>query len=242
MPEGQSIREVEPTKPLADAVREVFERRASHGPRKLILEMYRNKFDTLLMTLPKEQRDTIAIKIQRLFVMIGAAFAEYGSRFVDFVRNVLVLPMIWATKDFPTDKYYQLNLSGAQAWGEFALRTTKTATAERMNYRDHFWNAAAAGVPMWSIAGAVGVGTLEGAKVGALFSPAGAAVGAAAGAVGGAVLAGATSLFYKIKDTLLGPTVVYYGLYSFHATGITINRVEHTTPSVPFRSGSVLNT
>jgi hypothetical protein len=225
MTEKQSIREAEPKPTLADQVREVFERRAAAGERKLILETYKEGFEKLLMTIPPEKRDTIAVQIQKLFVTIGGALSEYGSRFVDFVRNTTVFPMLLATKDFPKDKYYQLNLAGAQAWGEFALKTTKTATAERMLYRDKFLPAAITGVPMGGLIGAVSIGAYEGIQYGAVAGIQGAVAGAVVGAIGGGILAGGTSLFYKVKDALIGPPVLYYGLYTFKAPGIDASKV-----------------
>lgn len=232
MGEGAPVREVEPNEPLGEAIRKVFERRAEHGKRKLIMETYMSKFDDLLKILPQEKRDTISIRVQRMFLKIGAGFAEYASRFTDFIRNALVAPMIWATKDFPRDKYYQVNLAGAQAWGEFALRTTKTATAERMNYRDHFWNATASGVPWGSVAGAVSLGAFEGMKYGTLAAgAAGAAVGAAAGAVGGLIVSGARSLAFNLQDAIIGPPVVYYDLFSFHGPSLKITAPAEKAPS-----------
>lgn len=235
MGEQQRPREVEPNIPIADAVRQVFERRAAHGERRLILETYRKRFDDLLKTLPKENRDTMSIKIQRLFVTIGGGFAEYASRFVDFARNVFVAPMVWATQDFPKDKYYQLNLAGAEAWGEFAMRTTATATKERSAYRDHFFSSAMAGVPFGGVAGAVALGALEGTKLGLLGGVVGAAAGAAIGAATGAALSGGRSLLLKLQDAVIGPPVAYYGLYSFHSPFMVVAQSPVGLPSVsPF--------
>lgn len=234
MAEGQTIREVDPKLPLVDAIQEIFERRAKAGERKVILETYRESFEKLLMTIPKENRDTIAIKIQKVLVDISGQFAEYGSRFMDFIRNTVVFPMLMATEDFPKDKYYQLNLSGAKAWGEFALNTTKTATAERVAYRDHIVHAAATGIPVWGTLGAVGLGLAEGAAKGSLFSPAGAAVGAVAGGIGGFFLGGGTSLFYSIKDALIGPPIVYYNLFTFKGPTFDVSKTTQL-PSMPGR-------
>lgn len=231
MAEGQSPREVESHIKLADAVQQVFERRAAAGKRKLILETYQQKFNQLLLTLPGEKRDTIAVEIQRLFVTIGGAFSEYGSRFIDFVRNVFVFPMIVATEDFPKDKYYQMNLAGAKAWGEFALNTTKTATAERMSYRDNFLGSVLTGIPTGGLMGAVAMGTLEGTKIGTLAGGlGGAALGAVGGAAGGALLGGATSLFLRAKDAIIGPPVLYYSIFSLNGPTFQLNVTEQTVP------------
>lgn len=204
MPEGQTLREVEPTIPLADAVSAIFERRAKHGDRELIMETYTQKFEKLLETLPKENRDNLAIKIQKFFVKVDGWFAEYGARVADFVRNVTVWPMIRAQDDFPNDVNYQAGLARAQSWGEFALRTTKTATAARMAYRDNFFPSA---LTVGTI-GAIGAGVAEGVTYGALAGLHGAAIGAV---VGGAV-GGGLSLMLQLKDRIMGPPVLYFGL------------------------------
>lgn len=238
MPEGQSIREVEPKTSLADAVREVFERRATKGERKLILELYEQKFEQLLATLPKANRDTMAIKIQKFGVKIGAYISEYGARFSDYIRNIFVWPMIAATRDFPKDKYYQIELARAKAWGEFGRDTTKTATQERMAYRNHFLHSALTGVGQGSIFGALG-GALfaasEGAKIGFMG---GGLYGAAIGAAVGGTIGGAVSLTLAIKDRLLGPPVIYYNLFGGGGGGsIRINTGGGgslpTIPSMP---------
>ncbi len=215
MGEGQSIREVEPNMPLADAVTAIFERRAHHGERHLILETYQKKFEEILEHLPKEKRNTTAIQLQRLSVTIGGSIAEYSSRLSDFVRNIVNWPMVAAVEDFPKDKYYQIELARAQAWGEFAVNTTKTATAERMAYRDHFLPNALVGAGTLGSLGLVGglaAGALEGGKVGLLGGLQGAAIGAAVGAAVGGAIGGASSLVLRVKDMFLGPPAAYYHL------------------------------
>jgi len=231
MSEGQSIREVEPSVPLADAIKQIFERRATHGERKLILESYQSKFDKLLETLPKEKRDTTAIKIQKFGVKIGAYLSEYGARFSDFVRNVFVWPMIAATEDFPKDKYYQIELARAKAWGDFARDTTITATAERMAYRDFFLPNALVGAGTAGTLGLFGglaVGATEGTKIGVVT---GGLYGAAIGAAVGAAIGGGTALVLQIKDRLLGPPVLYYSLFSGSGAAININSGSTSTLS-----------
>lgn len=202
MGENQSVREVEPNKPLAEAVREVFERRARAGERKLILETYQQKFDQLLQTLPKENRDRLAVKIQKFFININGWLSEYGARFGDFIRSIVVWPMIRGVKDFPQDPIYQIELARAQAWGDFALRTTKTATAARTAYRDKLLPSAIT----FGALGAVGTGIVYGAQYGAIAGLQGAAIGAAAGGI----IGGGISLGLRVKDLLMGPPAVYY--------------------------------
>jgi hypothetical protein len=205
MPEVTSHREHEPKRPLADLVGDVFERRASRGDRSLILDTYKEKFEQLVNTLPKEQQDTLTVQIQKVFVAISGTFAEYGARIGDFIRNVTVWPMIKANKDFPKDVYYQIGLARAQAWGEFAMRTTKTATKARMAYRDKFLPSAATGGFM----GAVGVGVYEGLTKGALVAG---VQGAAIGAVAGGIIGGGMSAFLQLKDKVMGPPVLFFDL------------------------------
>lgn len=69
---------------------------------------------------------------------LRGVFAEYGARFGDFINNIINWPMIRATPDYPKDKFYQIELAQAKAWGGFARDTTRTATAERTGYRDLF--------------------------------------------------------------------------------------------------------
>ncbi len=220
----QPIHEIEPKKPLADAVRDVFERRARNGERKLIMETYQQKFEALLKTMPKEHQNTTMVRIQRELVKIEGAVHEYGARFADFIRKVFVWPMIAATENFPKDKYYQVELARASAWGEFAANTTKTATAERNAYRDNFLPTAIIGAES---VGAVGtfigasLGVVGGAKSGALAGASvGGIYGAGIGAIAGGVLGGATSLVMRLKDQIWGPPVKYYNLNTmFQAKG-----------------------
>jgi len=202
--------------PLEREIQAVFDRRAEHGERRLILDTYLEKFDNLLKTMPKEQRDTAMVKIQRFVVKIGGYISEYTARFTDFVRSVVVWPMVAATQDFPKDKYYQIELARAKAWGEFARDTTKTATSERMAYRDHFFPSALVGAEALGIFGTVAgatylgatKGTIAGAAVGGLY-------GAAAGAVVGGAIGGTAALVMRLKDRIFGPPAVYYSLFTY---------------------------
>lgn len=214
MPESQSIHEVEPKKPLADAVREVFERRATKGEQKLIIKTYQKKLEALVQKMPAEQQKDIAIKIQKGITVIRGAFAEYGARFIDFMRKIFLWPMIRVDKDFPKDKYYQIELARAKAWGEFGMDTTKTATAERTAYRDHFLSTSLSHAQ--AVGASVGVssalwGALEGAKIGTVVGLG--AQGAAAGAVVGGIAGGAYSLSLFMKDKIMGPPTAFYDLF-----------------------------
>lgn len=206
-------------RPLAALIEDVFERRiatASVKPeRRLIMETYAEKFREIVNTLPPEKRDTTAIQLQKIFVKLGSVFSEYGARFSDFVNNIINWPMIRATTDFPKDKHYQMGLARAKAWGGFALDTTKTATAERFAYRDHFLPSAVIGAEQGALVGgamsipiAIGLGADLGAKTGLLAG----AAGVAGGALLGGALGGATALIMRLKDRIIGPPVVYYEL------------------------------
>ncbi len=226
MAEIQPTRERETGTSLASQINEIFERRATAGDRKLILETYQQKFDQLLLTLPKEKRDTIAIKIQQFAVKIGGYISEYSARFSDFVRNVVVWPMAAASEEFPKDKYYQIELARAKAWGEFARDTTKTATAERMAYRDHFLPSAITGAEaggiFGAVAGAMFAGVAKGTEIG--FIAGGGLQGAAIGAAVGGALGGGTALLMGIKDRIIGPPVLYYSLFAgMGGSSININ-------------------
>lgn len=213
MAEGQSMREREIGTSLASQINEVFERRATAGDRKLIMDTYRQKFEHLIRTLPKEKQDTAMVKIQRAIVKVSGAFYEYGARFTDFVRKIFLWPMVTAVEEFPKDKYYQMELARVKAWGEFAHDTTKTATAERNAYRDNFLPSSligaeaigALGTYIGATLGGVKAGTLAGAASGGLY-------GAAIGAVSGGVLGGAMSLVMRANDRIMGPPVAYYNL------------------------------
>lgn len=181
------------------------------------METYADKFRELVNTLPPEKRDTTAIQLQKIFVKLGSIFSEYGTRFSDFVNNIINWPMIRATPDFPKDKYYQMGLARAKAWGGFARDTTKTATAERFAFRDHFLPSAVIGAEQGAVVGgmltvpfifSVAAGTAEGAKAGLLAG----AAGVAGGALLGGALGGATALIMRLKDRIIGPPVVYYEL------------------------------
>ncbi len=213
MAETSTRTEGEPKRPLAELVTDVFERRATAGDRKLILEMYEKKFEDILQTIPPEQRVNTAVKIQKLLVKVGGYVKEYGSRFVDFVRSVIVWPMIAATEEFPKDKYYQMSLSWAKSWGEYGRNTTKTATAERMSYRNQFLANSLLGAQVGGVLGAVGLGLVEGAKYGTLAGGLqGAVVGAAIGGVTLGAIHGGTSLFLRLKDAVIGTPVFFYEL------------------------------
>ncbi len=224
MAEGQSIHEREMAKPLANQINEIFERRATAGDRKLIMETYTQRFEQLIRTMPKEKQATAMIKIQRAIVKVSGAFYEYGARFSDFVRKIFLWPMVTSVEEFPKDKYYQMELARAKAWGEFAHDTTKTATAERLAYRDNFLPSAligaeavgALGTYMGAALGGVKVGTLAGAATGGLY-------GAGIGAVAGGILGGAMSLIMRANDRIMGPPVAYYNLNSVFSQGTSIN-------------------
>lgn len=201
-------------RPITDEIQAIFDRKATTGERNLIVDTYKHKFEKLLETLPKEKRDNVAIKLQKLGVKIGAYMSEYGARISDVVRNIVLWPMIAATDDFPKDKYYQIELARAKAWGEFARDTTKTATAERMAYRNHFLPSTLAGIVPGGIFGfmsGVTFGAVEGTKYGVMT---GGMYGAGIGAAAGAVIGGLTSLGMAIKDRLIGPPVLYYNLFA----------------------------
>lgn len=199
---------------LAYQISEIFERRATAGDRKLILETYQTKLDTLIQTLPKESQGDVATSIQRVITTIRGVFAEYGARITDFTRKVVLWPMIRADKNFPKDKYYQIELARAKAWGEFGKDSTKTATAERTAYRDHFFSTAishaqAVGASMGVSAAAFGA--LEGAKIGTVVGL------GVQGAIGGAILGGIGGGIYSAglywKDKIMGPPAAYYDLF-----------------------------
>lgn len=242
MGEGQVFVEKEQRSSLPSLIADVFDRRVENyrKDRKLIRETYEQKFASLLETIPRESRDTTAIKIQKVLVKIGGFFSEYGARLSDFVRNVVMWPMVRATRDFPKDKYYQIGLARAKAWGEFARDTTKTATAERMAYRNHFLPAAVVGAEIGaaavSLPVAVGVGIAEGAKYGLIAGAQGALIG---GAVGGAI-GGAVSLALKLKDRIIGPPVLYYELFASNP-GSSWVRTGSSGSSVPGSSAGWQN-
>lgn len=239
MAERQIPREREVGKSLTYQINEIFERRATKGERKLILETYETKLDALIQKMPKEQQDNIAIKLQKILTTIRGVFAEYGARITDFARKVFLWPMIRAGKDFPKDKYYQIELGRAKAWGEFAKDTTKTATAERTAYRDHFLSTVAshAGVvgAVLGAGGIIGGAATEGAKIGAIVGLG--IQGAAVGAVAGGILGGAYSAGLFLKDKIMGPPIVYYDLLvGAGRSGITINaptKVPQQIPGIP---------
>lgn len=213
-------------KPLADLITDVFERRVSGASvkkeRRLIIETYGAKFQELVETLPVEKRDTTAIELQKIFVKLTGVFSEYGARFGDFVNNLINWPMIRVTPDFPKDKYYQIGLARAKAWGGFGRDTTKTATAERKAFRDHFLPLAVIGGEVGALAGgalsvplAIGVGAAEGARFGLLAG----AAGVAGGALLGATIGGISALVLRYKDRIIGEPVVYYNLFGSASSG-----------------------
>lgn len=213
MAEGQSIHEREMGRPLAHQINEIFERRATVGDRKLIMQTYTQRFEQLIRTMPKEQQDTTMIKLQRAIVKFSGAFYEYGARFTDFIRKIFLWPMVASVEAFPKDKYYQMELARAKAWGEFAHDTTKTATAERNAYRDNFLPSALIGGEITGVLGTYMGATLGGVKAGSLAGAAsGGLYGAAIGAVAGGVLGGAVSLIMRANDRIMGPPVAYFNL------------------------------
>lgn len=213
MAETSTRIEGEPKRPLTELVTDVFERRATRGNRQLIVEMYEQKFEDILQTIPPDQRENTAVAIQKFLVTVGGHVKEYGSRFVDFVRSIVVWPMIHATKEFPKDKYYQMSLSWAKAWGEYGRSTTKTATAERMSYKNQFLANSLLGAQVGGVLGAVSLGMVEGAKYGTLAAGLqGAVIGAAVGGVALGAIHGGTSLFLRLKDTVIGTPVFFYEL------------------------------
>jgi len=213
MPERRPSNEQE-HKDLANQIGEIFERRATKGERNLILRTYQVKLDRLIQSMPQEQQGDVAIKIQKVITTIRGVFAEYGARIADFTRKVFLWPMIRADKNFPKDKYYQIELARAKAWGEFAKDSTKTATAERTAYRDHFLStvvshAQAVGASMGISAAAFGA--LEGAKIGTVVGL------GVQGTLGGAILGGIGGGIYSaglyLKDKSMGPPAAYYDLF-----------------------------
>lgn len=209
-------------KPLGELIADVFERKVStpavKKERRLIMETYSEKFRELVNTMPSEQRDTTAIQLQKIFVKLGGIFSEYGSRFGDFVNNIVNWPMIHATPDFPKDKFYQIGLAQAKAWGGFARDTTRTATAERTAYRDHFLPSAVIGAEGGAIVGSmasVPVGIMVGAELGAGAGIWGGIGTIAGGALLGGALGGLGALVMRLKDRIIGPPVVYYELFGY---------------------------
>lgn len=212
-------------KPLGDLIADVFERRVStqavKKERRLIMETYGVKFRELVDTLPPEKRNTTAIELQKIFVKLRGVFAEYGARFGDFVNNIINWPMIHATPDFPKDKFYQIGLARAKAWGGFARDTTRTATSERKGFRDHFLPSSIVGAEGGAMLGtfasvpvAISVGADLGAKAG-IWGGLGAVAG---GALLGGALGGLGALALRLKDRILGEPVVYYDLFGTAAS------------------------
>lgn len=244
MPERGGLSHEQEHKDLSSQIGEIFERRATKGERKLILETYETKLDALIQKLPKEQQDNIAIKLQKILTTIRGVFAEYGARITDFARKVFLWPMIRAGKDFPKDKYYQIELGRAKAWGEFAKDTTNTATAERTAFRDHFFSTAVshAGVvgAVLGTGGIIGGAATEGAKIGAIVGLG--IQGAAVGAVAGGILGGAYSAGLFLKDKIMGPPVVYYDLLAGAGrSGITINAPTKMPQQIPGIPSGLMN-
>lgn len=224
MPEGQSRVESEQVRPLADLVGDIFDRRVEHGNRTIILETYQKKFEKMLETLPQENRNTLAVELSRLLVTIQGVVSEYGARVSDFVRKIVLWPMIKADKNFPKDKYYQLELARAQAWGDFSLRTTKTATAERMAYRNNFMPSALVGAEIGTLGGAYLAPALVGSAIGAgKGAAAGIALGAGGIALGagiGAAIGGGSALLLRLKDEIMGPPILFYNMGGGVAGGV----------------------
>lgn len=235
MSERLNPHERELNKSLGDRVQAIFERRATKGERNLILETYRTKLDTLIQKLPAEERGNIAVNIQKVITTIRGAFAEYGARITDFTRKVFLWPMIRADKDFPKDKYYQIELARAKAWGEFAKDSSKTATAERNAYRDHFLSTAVSHAQ--AVGASVGAsaalwGAFEGAKIGTVVGL------GIQGAVGGAIVGGIGGGIYSaglyLKDKVMGPPTAYYDLFwGSGRRGLVITNPPESVAKVP---------
>lgn len=233
-------------KPLDELIAEVFDRKAKRNGEKrlLILETYQQKFENLVEKMPPENQDTLMVNLQKIGMTIRGTFAEYGARITDFVRNIVVWPMIRTAPDFPKDKYYQIQLARTKAWTGFAGNTVKTATAERLAYRDHFLPSAVIGAEsgalfgtFWGIPAGILIGATEGAKVGLAVG----AGGVAAGAGLGAILGGGASLIMRLKDRMIGPPIAYYNLDSFSGTrggGVSIGKSSSLSTNMSSSSGS----
>ncbi|MEK7543910.1 MAG: hypothetical protein AAB557_03515 [Patescibacteria group bacterium] len=225
-------------RPLAALIDDIFERRVvtseAKKERQLIMETYGAKFQAIVDTLPAEKRATTSIVVQKFLVTVGSFFSEYGSRFTDFARNIALWPVVRSSPDFPRDKYYQIELARANAWGTFGRETTKTATAERSGYRDNFLPTALTGSFWGSLIGGTMVGVTEGMKYGLAGGVQGVAIGAGLGAVIGGVAAGISPLMMRLQDRFIGPPVVYYDLDQYSGSGrISIN--TSTSASLPTR-------
>ena len=201
-------------KPLADLIADVFERRVDTAivkkERRLIMETYGTKFQAIVDTMPEAKRETTSVVIQKFFVSVGGFLSEYEARITDFVRNVVLWPVIRATPDFPRDKYYQIALARAKAWGTFGRDTTRTATAERIGFRDHFMASAMTGTLWGSIGGGEVFGVSRGLEFGLSGGVQGAILGAGLGAVAGGIVGGLGPLIYKLQDAIIGPPAAYY--------------------------------
>lgn len=207
-------------KPLSDLITDVFERRVStqavKKERRLIMETYGVKFRELVDTLPPEKRDTTAIELQKIFVKLRGVFSEYEARFGDFINNIINWPMIRATPDFPKDRYYQIGLAKAKAWGGFARDTTRTATLERKGFRDYFLPSSIIGAEGGAMLGSlasVPVGIMVGTEIGVQAGIWGGIGTIAGGALLGGALGGLGALVLRLKDRILGEPVVYYDLF-----------------------------
>lgn len=233
-------------KPLDELIADVFDGKALEirRNRHLIREMYEQKFAELVEKMPSEDQDTLMVNLQRIGMTVRGVFAEYGARITDFVRNIVVWPMIRTVPDFPKDKYYQIQLARAKAWTGFAGDTVKTATAERLAYRDHFLPSAVIGAEggalfgtFWGIPAGILIGATEGAKMGLLAGVGGVAVGAGLGAI----LGGGASLSMRLKDRMIGPPLTYYNLDSFSGIrggGVSIGQSSSLSTNMSSSSGS----
>lgn len=223
---------------LNEQIEAIFKRRSDAArERGLIKRVYEENFRKMIDTLPSENQDSIRVKTQKLAITTRAVFAEYGARLTDFVRTLVVRPMILATSDFPKDKYYQIELARAKAWTGFAHNTIPTATAERNAYRDNFLPSALSGATEGALVGGffgipagILLGALEGATVGAVAGIGGVVAGTAIGAT----IGGVGSIGRRIMDRWIGPPVAYYNLDKFivnQTTNVSVNSSGTATTS-----------
>lgn len=228
--------------PLDEQIAAVFDRSVDNYKKdKLIIKTYEQKFQQLVDQLPADRQDDVMIKLQKIGMTIRGIFNEYGARFTDFVRNIVVWPMVKAVPDFPKDKYYQVQLARAKAWTGFAKDTVPTATSERLGYRDHFLpsvvtqaQAGALFSTFWAIPFGVAVGATEGAKYG-LAAGLG---GVAAGAGLGAIIGGGSTLIMRLKDRMIGPPIAYYNLDHYSGTTVVSSGSSGSSSGMELNSGS----
>lgn len=192
---------------IHEQIAEIFNRREE---RLNLKDAYKKAFEVLVETLAPEDRDRVMVKLQKFGISVRGTFAEYGSRFCDFVRNTVSWPLAMADSSYPKDKYYQMERARAEALMRSWARTLNVATTERKVLRDNFLAAAVTGGAYGSIAGAavsvlpaIGVGIKYGALAGAAAGVEGAAIGAGIGGL----IGGMSSLVMRIKDKIMGPPV-----------------------------------